>query len=143
MAKRSQKKRAPLRKKKIDVRAFLSDYPPHIRAIANTLRKIVTTTLPRSTEAVYTGWQLIGYRIVDGKESSYCCFIAPTEECVKLGFEHGAHLTDPHGLLSGEGSQVRQVVITSAKGIRTKALRALIAESAIYIMFRRAVMRRS
>ncbi len=140
MKRRPLKPKRAMRTGKNDISSFLAPYPPKIRSLANTLRSIVRTTLPHSEEAVYRGWQLIGYRIVDGRESTYCCFIAPTDEFVKLGFEHGKHLTDPHGLLTGSGSTVRQVIIRSGKDIRTKALRALIAEAAIYIMFRRAIL---
>ncbi len=142
MTRRRTKTKRITRTGTAEIGKFLAPYPPRIRSLANALRSIVRTTLPQSEEAVYKGWQLIGYRIVDGRESTYCCFIAPTDECVKLGFEHGKHLTDPHGLLSGSGTRVRQVIIRSGKDIRAKALRALIAEAAIYIMFRRAILSR-
>jgi hypothetical protein len=55
---------------------FLSMFPPDVQARANELRALVKETIPHVTEAVYTGWKLIGYRVKKGKRSAYFCLIA-------------------------------------------------------------------
>jgi hypothetical protein len=109
---------------------FLAAFPPKIRAIANQLRSLVEATLPNVIEAVYPGWKLIGYRIKAEGKSHYLGFIAPLADHVGLGFEHGVLLSDPDGLLEGDGKQVRQVVIRHARDIKAAALAALITEAA-------------
>lgn len=49
------------------VEQFLAYYPPDIRALALSLREIVKEALPEHVDAVYPGWQLIGYRVKDGR----------------------------------------------------------------------------
>ena len=109
---------------------FLAAFPPEIQALANELRSLVKATLPNVVEAVYPGWKLIGYRVKEADKSHYMGFVAPLPDRVVLGFEYGVLLSDPHGLLEGDGKQVRQVVIKRRIDIQPKALAALIAEAA-------------
>lgn len=92
-----------------------------IRAVANRLRRLVLAEVPEAEEAGYPGWRLIGYRA-----PSYFCFVAPLDDHVRLGFEHGAKLDDPDGLLEGSGKQVRYVVVRPGVAPDAAALRALI-----------------
>lgn len=68
-----------------------------------------------------TGWRLIGYR-----SPHYFCFIAPLADHVRLGFEHGHRLSDPHGLLESMGKQVKFVRLVPGQRIVVTALRELI-----------------
>jgi hypothetical protein len=99
---------------------FLGQFPPHIQGLANALRDLVKRTLPSVTEAVYPGWGLIGYRLVDGKRSVYLGFIHPNEERVALGFE----------LLAGDGKQVRSVFVRQPEDINAEALTRLLLTAA-------------
>ncbi len=129
---------------------YLSEYPPTIEDLAQRLRRLVKKTVPNTTEAVYPGWKLIGYRVnvlrasalpmsrrlhptwrsKAGRRDAYFGFIAPFDDRVLLGFEYGILLSDPHHLLEGDGKQVRHVTIRRAADIRQTALAALIAEAA-------------
>ena len=42
---------------------FLAAFPADVQRLANELRRPVKGTIPNITEAVYTGWQLIGYHV--------------------------------------------------------------------------------
>lgn len=53
---------------------------------------------------VYRGWQGIGFR---HPEAGYVCGVFPRGHWVMLLFEHGASMTDPEGVLLGEGAQTR------------------------------------
>jgi hypothetical protein len=109
---------------------FLADYPPQIQEMANALRRLVLDSVPNVTEAVYVGWRLIGYRQLDRKGGRYFAFVAPLPAEVRLGFEYGVALNDPHGLLEGTGSQVRHVVVRAREDLRPE-LAPLIAEAAL------------
>ncbi|MCI0415974.1 DUF1801 domain-containing protein [bacterium] len=92
---------------------FLSDYPENLREIAEYLRDLVRSTFPGVVEKVYTGWRVIGYRLLHGTKSTYFCCIAPQkkENDVLLGFEYGIAMKDPQNLMEGKGTQVRFVRI--------------------------------
>jgi hypothetical protein len=109
---------------------FLSTFPPEIQTLANELRLLVKETIPHVTEAVYTGWKLIGYRVKKGKRNAYFCFIAPFPNRVMLGFEYGIQLFDPNLALEGDGTQVRYLTVREKEDIDLESFRAFIAEAA-------------
>ena len=109
---------------------FLAPFPPEVQALAHELRALVKETVPNISEAVYTGWKLIGYRVKQGRRSAYFCFIAPFPNRVMLGFEYGIQLFDPELRLEGEGSQVRYLTIRDKEDIAPEDFRAFIAEAA-------------
>jgi hypothetical protein len=113
------------------VAQFLRRYPGEVREIASDLRELIRKTLPDVREAVYPGWKLIGYRIIENKREAYFCFIAPAEDRVFLGFEYGALMSDPDRLLMGETKQVRHVVFVQRNDILPEKLSRLITEGAM------------
>jgi hypothetical protein len=113
--------------------AFLAGYPDGIRAAAETLRAIVRRAVPDSTERVRAGWRLIGYEVPDGRRSRYFAYIAPEPAHVHLGFEYGAWMSDPDGLLQGAHlglRQVRYTTFTEGQSIPATALEGLTREAA-------------
>jgi hypothetical protein len=109
---------------------FLAEYPPPIQELASALRRLVLDTAPNVAEAVYPGWRLIGYRQLDRPGGRYFAFVAPLPTEVRLGFEYGVALSDPHGLLEGAGKQVRHVVVRTFEDLRPE-LAPLIVEAAL------------
>lgn len=103
---------------------ILAGYDDGIRALAEKLRLIVRATAPDATEAGYRGWKLIGYR-----SPHYFCFIAPQADHVRLGFEHGHQLLDPHSILESMGKQVKFVRLVPGKRIPLTAVRGLIRKA--------------
>lgn len=82
---------------------LLAAYPDPIRAAGDRLRDIVRRTIPGALEAVRPGWHLIGYRVPHGRRAPYFGFISPEPIHIHLGFEYGALLHDPDGVLGGAG----------------------------------------
>jgi hypothetical protein len=111
---------------------LLDDFPPPMQAIAQRLRKIVMRAEPDAIERVRPGWRLIGYDLPIGKRRVYFAFVAPENEHVHLGFEHGWAMRDPRGLLRGEGitKQVRWLTFTPGDPIDSKACAELVREAA-------------
>lgn len=103
---------------------FLDAYAPQIIGIAQRLRAIVRAELPDASESVYQGWRLIAYRV-----PKYVCFIAPLREEVRLGFEYGVSMRDPHGILEGGGTQVRHLTYRDAATIDEPVVRAYVREA--------------
>ncbi len=102
---------------------ILAEHTPEVRALAESLRKLVLETIPNAVELAYPVWHGIGYR---HPESGYFCGIFPQKDSVKLGFEFGVLLPDPDGLLEGTGRQVRYVTIKDNKDIRVRAVKKLL-----------------
>ncbi len=109
---------------------FLSAFPPEMQVLANELRALVKETVPNVKEAVYTGWNLIGYRVKKGRSDAYFCFIAPFPNRIMLGFEYGIQLFDPNLRLEGDGTQVRYLTVREKDDIEPEVFRAFIVEAA-------------
>lgn len=109
---------------------FLAAFPPQIQATAQRLRRLIMELAPNVTEAVYVGWHLLGYRLMDRKQGRYFCYIAPMHDQVRLGFEYGVLLTDKQGILQGAGKQVRYVSLRHDQELPIETLTGLIAEAA-------------
>jgi hypothetical protein len=101
-----------------------------MQRLANELRALVKETIPNASEAVYTGWKLIGYRVREDRRDAYFCFIAPLPNRIMLGFEYGIQLFDPNLRLEGDGTQVRYLTVSEKEDIEPEIFRAFIAEAA-------------
>lgn len=113
--------------------AFLAGYPDGIRAAAETLRTIVRRAVPDAIEGVRGGWRLIGYEVPVGRRSRYFAYVAPEPIHVHLGFEYGAWMEDPDGLLQGAHLGLRKVrftTFTEGQPIPEAALERLTREAA-------------
>ena len=110
--------------------ALLEDFPPPMQSIANCLRELVRETVPEAVERVRPGWRLIGYDLPVGRKTVYFAYVAPENEHVHLGFEHGWAMRDPHGLLAGIGitKQVRWLTFLDGDPIPADLCRELILE---------------
>ena len=69
---------------------------------------------------------MIGYGVGPKKMSEHFCYLAVQRDHVNLGFNFGAELPDPEGLLAGPGKLLRHVKITSDKDLARPALRRLL-----------------
>jgi hypothetical protein len=99
---------------------------PQVRQLAEQLRELIREVVPDVEETGYPGWKLIGYR-----HGRYFGFIAPKADHIQLGFEHGATLPDPAGLLEGAGKQVRYVALRPEKALQIEPLKELIQTAAL------------
>jgi hypothetical protein len=124
------KKAARKRKPAPSPEAFLARHPPETQRLAQAARDLVRQAVPEAIEAVYLGWNLIGYRRPVPGGSAYFAFVAPQAEAVMLGFEHGVLLDDPQGVLQGGGRQVRQAPLRHPADADPKRLLPLIRQAA-------------
>jgi hypothetical protein len=105
---------------------ILRDHTPEVRAVADALRALVHDTIDGMTERAYPGWHAIGLR---HPKAGYVCGIFPMEDAVRFVFEHGRQLSDPTGILTGDGKQVRYIDLRAAGDIPAEALRPLLLEA--------------
>jgi hypothetical protein len=106
---------------------FLRPYDREIRDLALHLRALVLEEMAPCYENIYDAYSAvaIGYgpsdRLKDG-----IFHIAVYSKHVNLGFNDGATLDDPKGILLGSGNQIRHITIKTLADINRPELRAYI-----------------
>jgi hypothetical protein len=109
---------------------FLSAYEPEITALALAVRALVLTEAPDAVELLYDAYNAVsaGYSFT-GRPSDAFIHIAAYAGWVNLGFNHGADLDDPDGVLQGSGRQVRHIRIATIADLRKLVVRALVKDA--------------
>ena len=109
---------------------FLSAYEPEITALALAVRDLVLTEAPDAVELLYDAYNAVsaGYSFT-GRPSDAFIHIAAYSQWVNLGFNRGADLDDPDGVLQGSGRQVRHIRIASTADLRKPVVRAFIKDA--------------
>ena len=102
---------------------ILANHTPEVRHLAGQLRSLVRQAVPEASEVAYPSWHAIGYR---HPRLGYFCAIFPFEDSLHFLFEFGVLLPDPHGVLEGQGTQVRYVPIRTPDDIQPEPFRQLI-----------------
>lgn len=106
---------------------FLKPYDRDIRDLALKLRALVLEEMAPCYENIYDAYSAvaIGYgpsdRLRDG-----IFHIAVYSKHVNLGFNDGATLDDPKGILEGSGNQIRHIKIKTPEDIRRPEVRSYI-----------------
>src|SRR6266567_629124 len=109
------------------LRKFLEPYDREVRDLALKLRALVIEEMAPCYENIYDAYSAvaIGYgtseRLSDG-----VCHIAVYSKHVNLGFNDGAALDDPKGILQGSGKQIRHITIKTPQDLERPELRAYI-----------------
>jgi hypothetical protein len=116
-----------------EIRAFLAERHPEVLDLALWVRQIVLDAEPDLTERLYGGWDGIGFH---HPEAGYVCGLFPRAEEVRLLFEHGARLSDPHGILEGGGTQTRIIRIRDRGDSLGEAIGGYVSEAVGERLFR-------
>lgn len=111
------------RKASVTPEMILMDQPPEVRHLAERLRSLIRETIPEAIETAYPGWRAIGYR---HPERGYFGAIFPEPPRVRLAFEWGALLPDPHQLLKTGGKQVRYIDLYGEEDLQEAPVRDLL-----------------
>lgn len=107
-----------------DLVKFLQPYDRAVRELALQLRSLVLDELAPGHENIYDAYNAvaIGYgssdRLRDG-----VCHIAVYAKHVNLGFNRGATLADPQGLLKGSGKSIRHITLNSSADLARPEIR--------------------
>src|SRR5690349_11581824 len=108
-----------------DPASILAKYDGPIATLGQATRDFLRNNLPGVREEADAAAGLIGYGFGPGYKGSICTII-PSKKEIKVGFNKGAELPDPDGLLEGTGKVHKYVVIRSAQDLRKPALRSLL-----------------
>ncbi len=103
---------------------FIERQSPEVAELLIQLRSLLHDAVPNGTESVK--WSYPFY--------SYCgmiCYLRPLKTGVALGMYNGTKLMDEGGLLTGEGTMVRHVVVEFNQKIPEDGIRGLLLEAMI------------
>jgi hypothetical protein len=121
-AKRERKHQAPP-----ELLKFLKPYDQAIQTLALKLRELVLDEMAPCHENIYDAYSAvaIGYgwseRLRDG-----VFHVAVYTNHVNLGFNFGASLSDPLGILEGKGSRIRHISISDHEALKRPEIRSYI-----------------
>ena len=106
---------------------FLKPYDPEVRELALQLRALLLEEIGPCYENIYDAYSAvaIGYGASD-RLSDGIFHIAVYSKHVNLGFNEGATLDDPKGILLGKGNRIRHITIKSSGDLSRPELRTYI-----------------
>lgn len=101
-------------------------FDPHVRDLASRTRSLIVDVYPEVVEVPWPRQNVAGYGIGPKKMSEHFCYIALYKDHLNLGFNQGAELPDPEGLLEGPGKTLRHTKIAESEDLHSPALRRLL-----------------
>ena len=106
---------------------FLKPYDREIRDLALKVRTVVLEEMAPCYENIYDAYSAvaIGYGMSDRLKDGIF-HIAVYSQHVNLGFNSGATLAAPKGILEGKGAQIRHISIKSVTDLERPEIRAYI-----------------
>lgn len=104
---------------------FLSNYDEEITERVAALRPVLLAELPGIIEQLDIPAKMIAYTYGQ-KYAELVCVIIPSKKGVKLGFNKGNELPDPHQLLQGMGKVSRYIEIESVEQVNSKEVKQVI-----------------
>jgi hypothetical protein len=101
-------------------------FEPPVRDLAKRTRALIMEVYPEVVEVPWVQQNVVGYGVGPKKMSEHFCYIAFHKDHVNLGFNQGAELPDPEGLLEGPGKMLRHVKIAKPDDLEDLAVRRLL-----------------
>ncbi len=112
---------------------YLAAYDPHVSDLTLALRDVVLEEAPNAIESIVKGYALaIGFSFTGKPLKDGFCHIVAYSAHVNLGFNRGAQLPDPNGVLAGKGKSIRHITICNSnelnRGVVRRFLQAAIEQ---------------
>jgi len=115
-----------------DLSKFLDPFPEEVQKIAFCLRDFVWDQYPKANELIYDNYNAVafGWSITDRLGSTFCTIaVGRSSHNVHFGFYHGAELSDPDGILIGQGNQYRYILVKDIKDFPKTYIKKLLKEA--------------
>jgi len=91
---------------------YLAPYDPRVASLALALREVVLEEAPEAIESLVNGYAVaIGFSFTGKPMKDGFCHVVTYRNSVNLGFNRGALLADPGGVLEGSGKLIRHLRI--------------------------------
>jgi hypothetical protein len=116
---------------------FLKPFDPSVGELALNLRAMVLKELAGCHESIWDAYNAValGYG-PSGRLKDDVCHIAVYAKYVNLGFNQGAHLKDPRGILQGTGKRIRHLTIKTTADLARPSIQKVLRQ---YIRAARAL----
>ena len=105
---------------------IMARFDPRVGDLALSARALIEEVYPEVVEVPWPRQNVVGYGVGPKKMSEHFCYVAFHKDHVNLGFNQGAELPDPEGLLEGPGKTLRHVKIAAPEDLENPALRGLL-----------------
>ena len=108
-------------------RRLLSDlagYDPQVSNLTLALREVILEEAPEAIESIVKGYAVaIGFSFTGKPMKDGFCHIVAYSSHVNLGFNRGASLPDPKGVLIGKGKSIRHITIRNESELERPYIR--------------------
>lgn len=105
---------------------LLLPYTNTIQKLALAAREFILRESPEANEFVYEVYTIANHFAFTEKPSEAFIFTTTHANWVNLGFNFGAYLPDPNGLLRGDGKMIRHVRIAQPRDLEIAGVRELL-----------------
>jgi hypothetical protein len=105
---------------------LLLPYGKEIEKLALATRKLILEEAPEASEFVYEVYTIADHFTFTDRPGGAFVFTTTHSKWVNLGFNFGALLPDPRGLLRGDGKLIRHVRIAQAADLGAPGVRELV-----------------
>ncbi|MGA2137119.1 MAG: DUF1801 domain-containing protein [Bryobacteraceae bacterium] len=104
--------------------SYLAPYDAHVSSLAMALREVVLEEAPAAVESFAKGYAVsIAFSFTGKPLKDGFCHIVTYSSHVNLGFNRGALLPDPEGILAGTGKMIRHITIRNEQDLDRPSLR--------------------
>jgi len=104
--------------------SYLAAYDPHISNLTLALREIVLEEAPDAVESIVKSYAVaIGFSFTGKPMKDGFCHVVTYASHVNLGFNRGASLADPNGVLIGKGKSIRHITIRNQNELERPYIR--------------------
>lgn len=113
---------------------FLRPYDDTVADLALDLRALILEEVPLADELLYDSYNAVSaaYSLSEHLRHAFCPVATDTRH-VNLGFNQGADMDAPDGLLDGSGKRIRHLKMKSPEDLEQPHVRAFIREAAANI----------
>lgn len=108
---------------------LLLEKPVRVQLLYREVRKLVLQACPTSNELLYHTHALSSVYSLSDKLKHAFCHIPVYSNHVNLGFNLGAELDDPHGILAGNGKKIRHITIRQSSDLGHPGIGRLLANA--------------
>ena len=114
-----------------DFERILSSKPLPMQLLYRDIRRLVLQACPTCNELLYHTHALSSVYSLSDKLKHAFCHIPVYSNHINLGFNLGADLDDPDGILSGSGKKIRHVSIRDSADLSHPAIARLLADAVL------------
>lgn len=112
-----------------DYLELLARYRREVQTLALAARKLILEEAPQASEFIYEVYTIANHFSFTDRPGDAFVFTTTHANWVNLGFNFGALLPDPDGLLKGEGKLIRHVRIAQTADLEAPGVRELVRDA--------------